>query len=116
MSEIRDISAERVAKNDAAFRAANEKIRARAEERGGLRQIPFLCECAKTDCTEIVWLTPDVYERIRSDPLLFFNAEGHQVYGGTAVEVVAEEDGYVIVQKQGRAAEVVEELDPRRED
>jgi hypothetical protein len=29
---------------------------------------------------------------------------------------VREEEGYVVVEKQGRAAEIVEELDPRKED
>jgi hypothetical protein len=111
-----DISAERVAKNDAAFRAANEQIRQRAKETGEPARIPFLCECAREDCTEIVWLAPQDYESIRASPLCFFNARGHDRYGGDAVEVVREEAGYVVVEKQGRAAEVVEELDPRKED
>jgi hypothetical protein len=111
-----DISAERVAKNDAAFRAANEQIRERAEEHGPPAQIPFLCECAREDCTEIVWLTPQGYEQIRADPRLFFNAPGHDRYAGGAVAVVRAEEGHVVVEKRGRAAEVVEELDPRKED
>jgi hypothetical protein len=111
-----DISAERVAKNDAAFRAANEQIRKRTKQTGAPARIPFLCECAREDCTEIVWLSPQEYESIRSSPRCFFNARGHDRYAGDAVEVVHEKAGYVVVEKQGRAAEVVEQLDPRKED
>jgi hypothetical protein len=116
MSSIIDITAERIAKNDAAFRAANEQIRRRAAAEGKAQRIPFLCECAREDCTEIVWLTAGDYEAIRSSPTCFFNARGHERYGAPVVEVVREEEGYVVVEKQGRAAEVVEELDPRKED
>jgi hypothetical protein len=116
MSRTADLTAERIARNDAAFRAANERIRARAEEAGRPTRIPFLCECAREDCTEIVWLTPDVYEAIRADPRHFFNAPGHDRFGGHAVEVVRDAGSYLVIQKVGRAAEVVEALDPRRED
>jgi hypothetical protein len=115
MSAMADITAERIAKNDAAFRAANEQIRQRAEEIGLDERIPFLCECAREDCTEIVRLTPEAYEAIRASPRRFFSARGHEGDAGAA-EVVREEEGYAVVEKRGRAAEVVEELDPREED
>src|SRR5215216_4482637 len=113
MNAMADTTAERIARNDAAFRAANEQIRDRAEEHGQPGRIPFLCECAREDCTEIVWLTPQAYEEIRASPRCFFNAPGHDRHGGDAVEVVREEEAYVVVQKRGRAGEIVEELDPR---
>jgi hypothetical protein len=116
MSATTGLSAERIARNDAAFRDANERILGRAEEYGRPKRIPFLCECAREDCTEIVWLTPKAYEGIRSNPRHFFNAVGHDRYGGSAVRVIGREDGYVVVEKLGRAAEVVEELDTRHED
>ena len=111
-----DRTEERIARNDAAFRAANERIRGRAEEVGGPSRIPFLCACAWEDCTEIVWLSPEAYEEVRRDPRRFFNAPGHDRAGGSAVEVVQDKGTYVIVEKQGHAAEVVEALDPRKED
>jgi hypothetical protein len=116
MSQRTDLTAERVARNDAAFRAANERIRARAEESGRPARIPFLCECAKEECTGIVWLSPEAYEAIRADARHFFNAPGHDRFGGAAVEIVQDHGTYLVVEKQGRAAEVVEALDPRRED
>ena len=50
---------ERIAKNDAKFREANERISAAAEEHAveGMR-IPFICECADPTCMEIVRLWP----------------------------------------------------------
>jgi hypothetical protein len=109
-----DLSAERVARNEALFRAANERIdeRARASE---LRdRVPFLCECAEPGCTEIVQLATEEYERIRADPTWFLNAPGHNAAGGPATDVVERHDGYEIVCKVGRAAEVAAELNPRR--
>ena len=79
-------------------------------------RIPFLCECAEPGCAELVLLTPAEYEDIRSSPTRFFNVPGHQQSGGSAVRVVREQAGYVVVEKAGEAAEVVIELDPRRED
>src|SRR5215210_7040067 len=115
MSRTSDVSAERVAKNDAAFRDANEQIQARAEELGAPTRIPFLCECAREDCTEIIWLTPSEYEAVRADSRHFFKVPGHERYAGPTVDVIREEDGYIVVEKQGHAAEVVEALDPRNE-
>jgi hypothetical protein len=49
---------ERIARNNQTFREANEKIRAKADEYDApLERIPFLCECPRPDCTEIVRLT-----------------------------------------------------------
>ena len=111
-----NLTAERVAKNDATFRVANEQIRERAEEHGPPDTIPFLCECAREDCTEILQLTPAVYEEIRTSGRHFLNAPGHDRYDGSEVAVVREAPGYVVVEKQGRTGALVEALDPREED
>jgi hypothetical protein len=116
MRPSKDISAERIARNDAAFRAANERILERVEEYGQPPSIPFLCECFREDCREIVWLTAVSYEEIRGDPRRFFNVPAHAEVDGEAALVVRRELGYVVVEKQGPAAEVVEALDPRGED
>ena len=102
---------ERIAKNDAAFREANERIRAAAEEHAadGMR-IPFICECADPTCKEIVRLWPDEYREVRSHPRRFLNAPGHQAAAMGAGTVVAERDGWVMVEKQGHAGEVAEAL------
>jgi hypothetical protein len=103
--------AERVARNDATFRAANERIRAAAEALDTtIRLVPFICECADERCVDVVRLELGEYREIRSNPRWFVNVPGHETAARGWVEVVATRDGYVIVEKVGRAGEVVEEL------
>jgi hypothetical protein len=110
---MNDLSAERIAKNDATFRDANERIQATAETHGLTDSIPFICECAAPECSTIVRLSADEYEEIRRDSTHFLNAPGHHTAGGPHVRVVEAREGYELVEKLGRAAEIVEELDPR---
>lgn len=104
---------ERVALNDAAFRDANERIGAAAGVYDVQTPIPFICECADPNCTEVVTLDLDQYEEIRADSRRFFNIPGHEAASQGAAVVVTERDGYVIVEKTGRAGDVAEALDDR---
>jgi hypothetical protein len=106
-------TAERVGKNDATFREANERISDAADKEEMTENVPFLCECAEESCTEIVRLSLDEYEGVRADATHFLNAPGHEVAAGPHGEVVERNDRFVVVRKKGRAAEVVEALDPR---
>jgi hypothetical protein len=106
---------EKIARNDATFREANERIAASADEYRLPDRVPFLCECADTSCTEIVRLSLDEYEAVRSDPTHFFNAPGHDAAAGAAAMVIERHDGYVVVEKLGRAADVADQLDPRQQ-
>jgi hypothetical protein len=108
-----DLTAERVARNDATFREANERIRDSAEEYEMSELVPFLCECPEPSCTEIVQLSLQEYEAIRANPIRFLNARGHEQAAIEHKRVVAQTDGHVIIEKTGRAAEVAAELDPR---
>jgi hypothetical protein len=95
-----DLSEERIAKNNATFRDANEKIRARAEEYDSpMERLPFICECASEDCVEIVRLSPAEYASVRSDPAHFLTAVGHEAAEEPVGHVVSREDGYVVVAK-----------------
>ena len=107
------LSAERVARNDAVFRAANERIERAAEKNAVLQGIPFICECADRSCTAILTLSHGEYEEVRSNARWFLNAPGHDAAGGEWVQVVEERDGWVLVEKLGRAGEIVEQLDSR---
>lgn len=113
-----DAIAERVARNDAAFREANERIRdaARSMELDDDLLIPFICECADVECTEIVKLSGEEYEAVRTDPTRFLNARNHEVSARGWARVVDEFDRYTIVEKVEDAAEVAAELDPRQEE
>lgn len=107
-------TAERVARNEATFRDANEGIeRAAAAYNFDGELLPFICECAGETCTEVVRVTLDEYEQVRAHPDRFLTAQGHHVNAQGAAKVVAETERYEIVEKKGRAAEVSEELDPR---
>jgi hypothetical protein len=106
------MDAERIARNDATFRQANEEIE-RAAEPLGIEPIPFLCECADERCTEIVSLTLAQYEVIRDEPRWFLNVPGHEQPSRPHVRVVADCGEYLVVEKVGRAGEIVEQLDTR---
>jgi uncharacterized C2H2 Zn-finger protein len=104
-------TAERIALNDSAFRAANEQIAAAAAE-GDLdtEQLPFLCECAEPRCHEILRVRLDEYRHVRSSPRWFMTVPGHEEGPGSAAKLVENRDGYAIVEKQGHAGDVAEEL------
>jgi hypothetical protein len=107
------LTEERIARNNATFRDANEHIGAAAGVYGIDAPVPFICECADTRCSEIVRMTLEEYEEVRADSRHFLNIPGHQAAAGGAAEVVAERNGYVIVEKLGRVGEIVEALDER---
>lgn len=110
----RDLSAERVANNDATFRLANERVKAAAERFEMTERVPFLCECAEEECTEVVQLSLAEYEAIRAHPRHFLNVPGHEVAAGPHKEVVERNSSYFVVEKIGAAGEAVERSDPRR--
>jgi len=109
-----DKTAERIGKNDATFRDANERIQ-RAARDIGVEPVPFICECADPACTELVRLGLDEYEDVRADSRHFLNAPGHEVNAEGYARLVSQHDGYVVVEKLGDAAKIAEELDPREE-
>jgi hypothetical protein len=104
---------DRIARNQATFREANERIGAAAGVYEVATPVPFICECADPSCSEIVRLELDQYEEIRSDSRRFLNVPGHQSAAQGVSVVVEERKGYVIVEKVGHAGEVAEALDER---
>jgi hypothetical protein len=115
-NELDEASAERVARNDAAFRLANEEIRAMATQWNMDGPLPAICECADPSCTTVVRVTPRQYEAVRSDPRWFINAPGHQINAHGWAYVISENDRFVVVEKIGEAGEIAEDLDPRDTD
>jgi len=99
-----------IAETQARFREANERIEAAAHNIQLLGPVPFICECANADCTEIVRLELDEYEAARENPRRFFVVSGHAgpaVAAGAAV-IVNETIGYTLVDKIGVAGEIAE--------
>jgi hypothetical protein len=112
-----DATAERVAKNEAAFRDANERIEAAADGMPHVHEIPFICECAAQSCTEIVRMTREEYEQVRSRGTTFWVVPGHEfeeVDGKIVGRVVERRDRLTIMEKVGEAAGLAQELSPRR--
>lgn len=107
------LTQERVARNDALFREANEGIQKAATKHEVLDQIPFICECADGNCRELLILSIDEYEEIRQNSRYFLNAPGHVRAAEGAAEVVNDRGRYTIVAKTGHAGDVAERLDPR---
>lgn len=103
---------ERLAFNESLFRETNERLAETSAEwgvtTGGL---DLLCECADVDCTERISVGPGEYERARSEPTLFLLKPGHE--RAETEEVLETNDRFVLVRKQGKAAEVAAETDPR---
>ncbi len=103
-------SAERIARNDAIFRKANEEIR-EAAERLEVENVPFICECADPSCREILLLTLEEYREIRTNARHFINAPGHEAAAQGWGEVVGVSDGYVTEEKLSVAGEIAEQLE-----
>jgi hypothetical protein len=104
---------ERIARNEATFREANEKIGETAERLEVNIPVPFMCECAEPSCTAIIRLPLEEYEEIRAHPRHFLNAPGHEAAARGFAEVVEERGNYSIAEKTGYAGEVAEALDER---
>jgi hypothetical protein len=102
-------SAQRVARNNLIFRDANEKIGERAEALDITEQrVPFLCECTDAGCTDVLLLTIEEYSRVREYPTRSLNAPGHDRSAGEWEQPVEDHGTYVVVEKVGLAAELVE--------
>jgi hypothetical protein len=101
----------RIAENQSTFRAANERIELGAERAGIVGSVPFICECPRRSCTEIVRMAFEAYEDVRANPVRFFTVPGHQDISESvgAARLVEERDGYVLLDKIGVAGEVARE-------
>jgi hypothetical protein len=110
---MKDSHAEKGAHNQALLREVNERIEKLADDAA---HPEFLCECADTNCVEVLELSIAEYESIRSSPVRFPVKPGHDY---PEFERVVEEnehyenEHYVVVEKFGEAARVVTKLDPR---
>jgi hypothetical protein len=100
---------ERVGHNESIFREINE----RAEEIGTVVEGPteFVCECARTDCTQRIDVPVDVYERVRARSRHFIVAPGHEQL--EYERVVDQGNGWLVVTKIGVPGEVADDEDPR---
>ena len=102
-------AAERLARNNSLFREANERIRAKAESYGtGMDRLPFLCECPREDCHELVRISLPDYASIRDEMSHFLVAPDHETAEGQYAMVVRRTDSYVVVEKTGEARDALD--------
>jgi hypothetical protein len=92
-------SQDQLLRNEALFRAVNEKLRdlnaAFADVAG--ETAVLVCECSRLDCVQQVEVTLDVFEDLIASPRRFVLVPGHE---DPDIEVVvARANGYVIVEK-----------------
>ena len=103
----------RAARNQSLFRSVNEKLKELNQAfQSVTRTFAIACECADTGCTEMLDISAEEYELVRSEPRHFAVLPGH-VYPEVEA-VVRERPTYVVVEKIGHAAEAAEVLDQRR--
>jgi len=107
-------SVERAARNEAAFRVANEGLEEKAAELGfGAARTPYLCECEDPACTKVIELTKKQYESVRAHPKRFVMVAGHQEADD---QIIEEQAGFTVIEKQGEEGVLVAERDPRSSD
>lgn len=97
----------RAARNQALFRAVNEKVKLLNEAFSEiLDTFEVACECADGECIQMLEIAPADYTVVRSNPRRFVVLPEHV---DLEVErVVAEHGAYVVVEKIEAAAVVAE--------
>ena len=98
----------RAARNQAMFRAINDRLTRDdlvAEMTGGHM---IACECADPTCVQTLAITTAQYREVRREPRRFAVLPGH-VYPDVEI-VISESGAYLVVEKIGQAAGVAEAL------
>jgi hypothetical protein len=97
---------ERIALNEAWCRDLNER---KAEwMKGGDLAAGFRCECWQAECDERIGLSGTEWQEVRSRPNRFAVVPGH--IASEHESVIAEYPHFWMIEKQGEAGEVAEEL------
>jgi hypothetical protein len=102
----------RVARREINGRRVNEAI-----ERGrlpGSDDGSFVCECGRIGCNTTLSLSLDEYEAVRTSFERFVVVPTHEL--PPVDRVVERHDGYFVVIKEGQAADMAKETDPRSDD
>jgi hypothetical protein len=88
----------RAARNQALFRAVNDKLKGLNESFSAIVGTHVLaCECADLNCIESLDIESEAYSEVRAHPRRFVVLRGH-LYPDIE-RVTAEHDGYVVVEK-----------------
>jgi hypothetical protein len=96
----------RAARNQAMFRAVNEKLRELNQAFSNVSETyAIACECADTSCVRTLEIAMEEYVTVRAHPNRFLVLADHVIQD---VEVtVAQNNGYAIVEKNVDVADVI---------
>jgi hypothetical protein len=108
---VADERTERVARNEAVFREVNERIRESTDRLTSPDEADFLCECGNRGCVQMINLSLDEYEAVRSSGRRFAVIPGHEILD--LERIVDQTPRYTVVEKLGAGADIAEESDPR---
>jgi hypothetical protein len=100
---------ERIAKNEAVYRATNRELERAEQEGGGVADgvLEVICECGRDPCSGVITLTVSEYHRVLDQKDRFVVVPGHQT---EEIERVVDDRGaYLVVDKFGEAEEIVED-------
>jgi hypothetical protein len=93
--------AERLADNEARFRAINDRIEAGHELSLPDERAVFLCECARLGCNATIEMALREYSAVRANPRRFFVLPGHEL--SELEDVVEVHPDFLVVEKFGSA-------------
>lgn len=97
----------RAARNQALFRAVNEKIVELLEGFGEIEgNMSIACECSQIYCADLVEIPPDAYWAVRGSPRTFAVLPNHIDAG--VESVISKHDGYAVVEVEGHGVPVAE--------
>lgn len=97
----------RAARNQALFRAVNEKIMELNQALGEMEGIVSIaCECSRVDCASLLEIPQDAYWAVRKSPRTFAVLTEHVEEG--VERVVSTHDGYAVVEVEGQGVPVAE--------
>lgn len=99
----------KAAKNQALLREVNERLEEMASPE---MTVEFLCECANDGCTNMISLTVEEYERVRTFPTRFAIAPGHNF--AEFERIVESNERFAVIEKFGEGGRAAVRLDPRR--
>lgn len=97
----------RAARNQALFRAVNEKIVELNERFGEIQgNVSIACECSRVACVDLLEVPVDAYRAVRESPRTFTVHPEHVEAG--VERLVSTHDGYAVVEVLGHGARVAD--------
>lgn len=103
---------ESAARNEADSRYANENLEKAQQYLRSSEDLQIICECGRPGCGELLSITKNEYDELRSDPTHFAISIDHLL--PSVDRVVRQTGGFAVVEKRpGTPQDVAKKEDPR---